>query len=178
MSEATATIEPAPSGRAKCRGCARTIERGALRFGERLPNPFADGSEMTVWLHLDCAAFKRPEPLLPALAATTADVPDRDRLERAAQLGVAHPRLPRIDGAERAPSGQAKCRHCQEPIERGTWRIRIGFWEDGRVAPGGYVHLGCRESYFETGDVLERLLQFSPGLDDAEREALRKELAS
>jgi hypothetical protein len=31
-------FEPAPSGRAECRGCGRRIQRGELRFGERLPN--------------------------------------------------------------------------------------------------------------------------------------------
>ena len=33
-------------------------QRGELRFGERLPNPFAEG-EMTVWFHPLCAAYKR-----------------------------------------------------------------------------------------------------------------------
>ena len=36
-------IEPAASGRAKCRGCGEKIAKGKLRFGERLPNPFGDG---------------------------------------------------------------------------------------------------------------------------------------
>ena len=61
------TIEPASSGRARCRGCGKTIAKAELRFGERLPNPFADG-EMTLWFHLPCAAFRRPESLLEVLA--------------------------------------------------------------------------------------------------------------
>lgn len=36
-------FEHAPSGRAKCRGCDAVIAKGALRFGERLPNPYGDG---------------------------------------------------------------------------------------------------------------------------------------
>ena len=52
-------IETASSGRAKCRGCGEKIAAGELRFGERLPNPFAEG-ETTHWFHLECAAFKRP----------------------------------------------------------------------------------------------------------------------
>ena len=48
-------FEPAPTGRAKCRGCGRAIAKGELRFGERLPNPFAEG-EMTLWFHPLCAA--------------------------------------------------------------------------------------------------------------------------
>jgi poly(ADP-ribose) polymerase-like protein len=163
----------AASGRAKCRGCGRPIQRGELRFGERLPNPFAEG-EMTQWFHPACAAYKRPEPFLQALAETPEPVPDRERLERAARGILAHRRLPRIDGAEQAPSGQAKCRHCRQPIARGRWRIRLVFYEEGRFNPGGFVHLDCRQAYFETGDVLDQLLHFSADLSDAEREELRR----
>jgi hypothetical protein len=171
-------FELAPSGRSKCRGCELTIARGELRFGERLANPFAEGADMTVWFHPACAAYKRPEALLQALGETLEKVPDRERLEHAAQSGLAHQRLPRIDGAERAPSGQAKCRHCHEPIERGSWRIRLAFWEEGRFSAGGYVHLGCRKLYFDTEEVLDRLLHFSPKLSDAEREELRRASAT
>ncbi len=166
-------LEPASSGRSKCRGCGRPIERGALRLGERMPNPFADG-EMTLWFHPRCAAYKRPEPLLQVLGETPGDPPDREELERTARRILAHRRLPRIDGAERAPRGQAKCRSCHQPIERGSWRIRIVFFQDGRFAPGGFVHLSCREAYFETDDVLDHVLHFSLNLSDAEREELRR----
>jgi len=166
-------FELAPTGRSKCRGCGRAIARAELRFGERLPNPFADG-DMTVWFHPACAAYKRPEPMLQALGETTDNVTDRERLELAARDGLAHPRLVRIDGAERAPSGQAKCRHCHEPIERGSWRIRLAFHEEGRFSAGGFVHLDCRKAYFETDDVLDRLLHFSPDLTESERAELAR----
>jgi hypothetical protein len=126
------TFEPAASGRAKCRGCGRAIARGEMRFGERLPNPFAEG-EMTVWFHPLCAAYKRPEPVLQTLGETSVGVPDREVLERAARSSLAQRRLPRIDGAEKAPGAQARCRHCHEPIARGTWRIRLVFYQDGRL---------------------------------------------
>lgn len=166
-------FEPASSGRAKCRGCSQPIARGELRFGERLPNPFGDG-EMTLWFHPLCGAYKRPEPLLEALGGASDDVPGRPELEAAAREGIAHPRLARIDGAEHASTGQAKCRLCREPIARGTWRIRLTFFEEGRFSPGGFVHLGCRRAYFDTEDVLDRLLHFSPDLAEPEREALRQ----
>lgn len=95
------SIEPATSGRAKCRGCGRPIGKGELRLGERLPNPYADG-EMTLWFHPTCAAYKRPEALLEALAATGVAVDARDALE-AARKSLGHRRLPRIDRVERAP---------------------------------------------------------------------------
>lgn len=169
-------LEPASSGRAKCRGCGLPIARGELRFGERLPNPFGEG-EMTAWFHPLCAAYKRPEPLLEALEQAPAKPPEAPHLERAARASLSHRRRPRISGAERAPTGQAKCRSCREPIARGTWRIRLAFYEDGRLAPGGFIHLGCRKAYFETEDLAEQILHFSVELSDAEREELRAELA-
>jgi hypothetical protein len=162
---------PAASGRSKCRGCGRPIRRGELRFGECLPNLFGEG-EMTLWFHPLCAAYKRPHPLLEALAATPEGVPDRDNLERSALGSAAHRRVPRIDGAERSPSGQARCRSCHEAIARGDWRIRIVFYLEGRFSPGGYVHLTCRKVYFETEAVLDQVLHFSPTLNDAERQEL------
>lgn len=167
-------VEAATSGRAKCRGCGRPLQRGELRFGERLPNPYAEEREMTLWFHPLCAAYRRPEPLLQALGETGKTVPDREQLERAARGSLAHRRLPRIDGAERAPSGQAGCRHCRDTIERGTWRIRLVHYDEGRFSPGGYVHLGCRKAYFETDDILDQVLHFSPTLSEADREELQR----
>src|SRR5262245_36692138 len=104
-------IEAASSGRSKCRGCGQQIPRGELRFGESLPNPFAEG-DMVLWFHLACAGYKRPEPLLQTLRETTENLPDRAQLEQLANQSLSHRRLPRIDGAEKAPGSQAKCRHC------------------------------------------------------------------
>jgi hypothetical protein len=164
-------FEPVASGRSKCRGCARPIQRGELGFGERVPNLFGEG-ETTLCFHPLCAAYKRPQPLLEALAGTAEAVPDREGLERAALRSVAHERLQRIDGAERSPSGQAKCRSCREPIIRGSWRIRVVFYEEGRFAPGGYVHLACCRVYFETDEILDQVLYFSRALSDADREEM------
>ena len=142
-----------------------------MRFGECLPNLFGEG-EMTLWFHPLCAAYKRPQPVLETLAATSEVLPDREKLEHAARGSVTYRRVPRIDGAERAPSGQATCRSCRELIARGTWRIRTVFYEEGRFSPGGYIHLHCRKAYFETDDVLDPVLHFSPVLSDADREEL------
>jgi hypothetical protein len=139
-----------------------------LRFGERLPNPFADEGDLTLWFHPLCAAYKRPESVLEALSQP-GEFADRECVEQAARFSASFRRLPRIDGAERAPSGQAKCRSCKAPIERGTWRIRIVYFEEGRFSPGGFLHLACRNAYFERPDVLAPLLHFSPALDEAAR---------
>ena len=165
-------FEIAPSGRSKCRGCSRTIEKGALRFGERLPNPFAEG-EMTLWFHPMCAAYKRPEPVLEALGETLEPLFDREHLEHAARTGVQYRRLPRIDGAELSPSGQAKCRSCHQPIERGSWRIRLVFYEEGLFSSGGFLHPQCSKTYFETDDILARVLHFSSDLSGSQIEELK-----
>ena len=44
--------------------------------------------------------------------------------------------------------------------------------------PGGFVHLECREAYFETGDILSHVLHFSPGLSADERGELTRALGS
>jgi hypothetical protein len=166
-------FEHASSGRSKCRGCGQAIAKGELRFGERLPNPFAEG-EMTHWFHPACAAYKRPEALMQGLGETQQDVPGREVLESAARRSLAQRRLPRIDGAERAPSSQARCRHCHEPIEKGGWRIRLVFHEEGTFAPGGYIHIACSKPYFETGDILDQVLHFSRALGADDREDLKR----
>jgi hypothetical protein len=169
-------FEPAASGRAKCRGCGRVLAKGEWRFGERLPNPFGEG-EVTHWFHPACAAYKRPDAIAVSLADASSELPGRAELERIAAAILAGPRLARIDGAERAPSGQARCRHCKEPIEKGGWRIRLVFHEEGTFSPGGFVHLKCRTPYFETDAVIEPVLHFSHALDEDERAALRAELS-
>ncbi len=170
-------FEPASSGRAKCRGCGRLIQKGELRFGERMANPFGDG-EITLWFHPLCAAFKRPEPVIQTLSETPGAIADREALERAARSSMVHRRVPRIDGAERASSGRATCRSCRKPIDRGAWRIRLVFFEEGRFSPGGYVHLDCRSAYFETADVLDQVLHFSLSLSEEDREELRRVLGA
>ena len=166
-------IEPASSGRAKCRACGGKIASGELRFGERLPNPFADeGGEMTHWFHPWCAAFRRPESFLETVNAEGAQLPagldDLDAMKREAELGAAHHRLPRVSAAERASTGRATCRNCKTPIAKDTWRISLLFYEDGRFSPSGFVHVSCAKTYFETDAIMRRLKHFSNGLADAD----------
>jgi Poly(ADP-ribose) polymerase and DNA-Ligase Zn-finger region len=171
-------IEAAPTGRAKCRGCSQNIAKGELRFGEAVPNPFADteGATSTHWFHLRCAAFKRPEPLLPALAESPLTIEGRTALVSEAELGIAHRRAQRVDAAGRAPSGRASCRSCKAPIEKGSWRIGLVFYEDGRFTPSGYVHLRCVSPYIETTAILPRVRHFSPGLTSDDLAAIEAEL--
>src|SRR5678816_3505875 len=114
---------------------------------------------MTLWFHPLCAAYKRPEPMLEAIAQPGDATTDREALERAARAGSAKPRLPRIDGAERA-KGKATCRQCRKPIARGDWRIRLVSYDEGQFSPLGFIHIGCARNYFETDAIAEPLLHF------------------
>jgi hypothetical protein len=162
-------IERAPSGRATCRGCEQRIRSGDLRFGERRPNPYADdGGEMTHWFHVPCGALMRPEPFLETLAVFNDAIERREWLEREARLGFEHRRLSRARAAGRAASGRAACRQCREPIPKDDWRIALAYYEDGRFAPSGFIHVRCAAAYFETTDLMGRLRHLSPELNEGD----------
>ena len=171
-------FELAPSARAKCRGCGVAIAKGDVRFGERLPNPFADGEgvEMTHWFHVPCAAYRRPESFLATLPEAAVEIDRKDELVREAELGVAHRRLPRVSTAERASTGRATCRHCKELIPKDTWRIALVFYEEGRFTPSGFVHVACMPAYCETTEVIPRIRHFSPALTEADLAELSAQL--
>jgi hypothetical protein len=170
-------IEPAASGRAKCRGCGEKLAKGELRFGERFPNPFGEGLA-THWYHPPCAAFKRPAPFLEALEPVRAALGDVSELEHEARLGIEHRRAPRVDGAGRAPTARARCRSCREPIAKEAWRIGLVYYEDGRFQPSGFVHAGCAADYFGTVELMARIRYFAPELTSEELEAVETEIQS
>lgn len=67
-------IEPAPSGRARCRGCKQKIDKGEQRLSAAVPNAFG-GGESFLHYHLACAALRQPDAFLelvdgPAVAGT------------------------------------------------------------------------------------------------------------
>ena len=173
-------FESAKTGRAKCRACGKPVAAGTIRFGERVPNPFADdGGETTHWFHVACAAYSRPEAFLEGLAECQEQLPDRDRLESAAKSGVEHRRLPRVAGANRAASGRAACRACKEPIAKDTWRIALNYYDEGRFAPSGFIHITCAPAYLETtnsAEIVERIRHFSPELNETDFQDIQREV--
>jgi hypothetical protein len=50
--------------------------------------------------------------------------------------------------------------------------------DEGRFAPGGFIHLDCRRAYFETDDVAAPVLHFSRGLSEEDRAELATALGS
>jgi hypothetical protein len=172
-------VERAASGRAKCRVCGAAIAKGQWRVGEVVPNLYADaeGAEVVHWYHPWCAAYHRPEATLQALAATVDGPDDAPALVAAAQLGVDHQRVARLHAAGRAASGRAACRHCRTPIVKDAWRIALLFWQDGRFAPAGFIHVACVAPYVGTTAVIDRLRYATPDLTDADVAELTAELA-
>ena len=173
-------IEPASSSRAKCRSCDQPIAKGELRFGERQPNSFGEG-EMTLWFHLPCAAYSRPESFLETPLEGQTAAPgetQREALADAARFGIEHRRVPRLHGAERAASGRAHCRSCRELIAKGEWRLPLVFFEEYRFNPGGYIHARCAREYFETVDLIDRIRHFSPELRESELAEVSTALAA
>ena len=171
-------IESASSGRAKCRSCDQPIAKGEFRFGERQPNAFGDG-EMTLWFHLPCGAYSRPEPFLEAQGAAPPEARvEVESLAAAARFGIDHRRVPRLHGAERAASGRAHCRSCRELIAKGDWRLSLVFFEEYRFNPGGYIHAQCSREYFETVELLDRIRHFTPELREPELAEVAAALAA
>lgn len=170
------SIQPAPTGRAKCRGCGIAIAKGELRFGETGPNSYGEG-EATSWFHLACGALMRPEKLEPVLAQQSEPLPEREWLDETVKVGLEHHRVPRLVRVERASSGRATCRSCRELIAKGDWRFALQMFEEGRPNPIGFIHVTCAEAYFGTADVLGRARRLTPDLGEADVTDLQKALS-
>jgi hypothetical protein len=146
-------IEIAKSGRASCRGCGSKIEKDSVRFGEEVPNVFAQeaGNTYRYW-HLPCAATKLANDLRDTLVGTDIEVPNRAELDAAIAAHV-HPDYPY---AEAAPNGRAKCRVCQETITKGAFRIvfeRVVETSMGLTRGAGYTHARCAMRYPDARDL-------------------------
>jgi ribosomal protein L37AE/L43A len=157
------SIEPASTGRSKCRACKRAIDKGALRFAESAPNPMTEG-ETKHYYHPMCAAERRSERMAAFLESHAEPLDTREALLAAATLGVSHPRLQRLGQVERASSGRAACRHCRETIAKGALRVALQPMEEGRTASWGFVHGECARGYAGVRPSVERLQRASADL--------------
>src|SRR6516225_8680041 len=162
-------IEPAPSGRAACRGCKQPIVKGVLRFAEEFQNPYSDegGASYRYW-HLPCAATKLANELDEALAQYDGSIEDRDSLEAL----VREHRRPEMPYAERAGSGRARCRACDTVIKKGELRVAFERSFEGPMGPqkaAAYAHPKCVVRYLAREIELGRE---SFARDEAERRVL------
>jgi hypothetical protein len=149
-------IQPASSGRAKCRACREPIVKGEFRFGEQVANSFGEGDALH-WFHLTCAADRRPEKLKAAIEAHEGELPDREALLETATLGVANGELRFVSHIEKAPTGRATCQQCRNKIDKSVWRVAVDRSPDGVTPMGGSVHLSCAVDHFGAPGLIQRL---------------------
>ncbi len=194
-------IEPAATGRAKCRACKSAIEKQTFRLGEEVENPYGDGTA-THWYHLKCGALRRPEAFLAAVQASSALTSEDAQsaeggtaqtelakgaealspetvaaLIEAAELGKVYYRLPRFVAAEVASSGRARCQGCRELIEKGALRFVLMRIEDGMVSGAGFVHIGCAHAYAGAVDGIRERVSAQSSLEASAWEEVDQALA-
>ena len=162
-------IEAARSSRSRCRTCRRKIEKGALRLGILLEGPFGTGY---LWHHLTCAARRRIEDVEAAYAEAAYDpdlgVPPLEKLralkEKAEKAREERQAPPYV---ERSPTGRAKCKHCGEPIEKGTLRVilarEVAFGSQVRSGPIN-VHPRCVAEELDADDCVTETDGFAAAL--------------
>jgi len=140
-------IEVAPSGRAHCRGCKEPIAKGSTRFAEEYNSPYSEegGLSFRYW-HLQCAARSLANELGQALAEYPGPIDDRPSLEA---LVAQHARPP-MPFAERASTGRARCRACEENIAKGALRVVFERTYETPIGPqkaAAYAHARCLARY-------------------------------
>ena len=106
--------------------------------------------------------------MLEALKASEESLPDRESLEEAAHFGLEHRRLPRLNGAQQATTGRARCRCCRELIAQHAWRLPLVYYQESRFEPSGYIHADCAAAHLGTTEILDRVRHFSPDLGEEE----------
>ena len=169
-------IEGARSGRSRCKSCRQLIELGGLRIGVLVEGPYGVGH---MWHHLRCAArrfFPKVEEAYGLEAWQYAKVPPEDVPPLKEEAEKKKKDKKELPYAELAPSGRAKCKHCDELIEKGSPRVVIGraveFGQQTRTTPIN-VHPGCVADALEAEDCAtevdgftEALRRNSTGLDE------------
>jgi poly [ADP-ribose] polymerase len=142
-------VEIAASGRASCRGCKKPIAKGTPRFAEETLNQFSDEGGMTYrYWHLPCAATKMANEVGAALAAFDGAVDDRPAIDAL----VAEHWRPESPYAERASTGRARCRACDETIKKGELRVAFERVFESPMGPqkgAAYAHPRCVGTYLD-----------------------------
>lgn len=176
-------MEEAPSGRAKCRGCKKSIAKGEVRFGEAAPHPVLSGEVSYRWYHVDCAAKALPFAVERALDADAHADLNVDAAAVRATLDEAKKteKPDRVPFAERAPSGRSRCLGCSKTIVKDALRVAVLREVDaGRFTrtAHGYLHVSCAPGWLMDNDLYDTLVENSPQLDEGDRGALMAELVS
>ena len=141
-------IEEARSARSRCRTCRRKIDKAKLRLGILLEGPYGTGY---VWHHLTCAAKRRADDVEAAYEQRAwegdLEVPPIEELRKLKEKAdEARSNKKETPWVEHAKSDRSKCKHCDEPIAKGSFRFallrEVTFGNQVRGAPIN-VHPGC-----------------------------------
>jgi hypothetical protein len=157
----TYVIEGARSNRSRCKTCRRKIDKDSLRLGILIEGPYGTGY---MWHHIKCAARRQFEHVKEAYRAEAwlnakerpGKLPDLATLEKQQQKAEERRSKKKdIPYVELDPSGRAKCKHCEEKMEKGSVRVVLGrgvyFGNQVRVAPIT-VHPRCVAGELEKDD--------------------------
>ncbi|MGM0555594.1 MAG: hypothetical protein ACQEVA_04355 [Myxococcota bacterium] len=166
----TSIIEPAKSGRSKCGGCKKKIEKGEPRFGE-----YNERYDSYRWYHLVCGAALDARDFVEAAEAYEGDVGDVDAiLEEAKSVGKGTG-TPRV---EPASSARSTCVVCGEKIKpKGVLRGVLYYEVEAEVWRKGNTHLGCMAevSDLDRDALIDQVLENSL-LDEEQREKVIAEI--
>jgi hypothetical protein len=166
-------IEGARSSRSRCKICRRAINKDVLRLGVLIEGPYGTGY---LWHHLTCAARRKFDNVEQAYeleawkqAKSPPDkFPSLDELRKMREQAEDRKRVKKtIPYAELAPSGRAKCKHCDEPMGKGDVRVVLGrgvyFGSQVRTAPIN-VHPKCVSSELQSDDCATEVEGFEAAL--------------
>jgi hypothetical protein len=168
-------IEGARSSRSRCKTCRRSIEMGALRLGVLVEGPYGAGH---MWHHLHCAARKMYDKVEEAYSkeawSFAKKPPEVDSLPTLEELSKLRDEAEQkksekkeLPYAELAPSGRARCKHCDELIEKAAPRVVLGrevqFGQQLRTTPIN-VHPACVADALRAEDCATEIDGFAPAL--------------
>ena len=163
-------IEGARSSRSKCKTCRKKIDKGVLRIGVMIQGPFGEGF---LWHHLKCAAKRqldRVEEAYELEAWTEAkdppdDVPPIEELRLLQEAAEAKKKAQKeLPHTEPAPSGRARCKRCEETIEKDSMRVvlarEVSFGSQVRTTPIN-VHPACVAEELQADDCVSEVDGFA-----------------
>ena len=166
-------IEGARSSRSRCKVCRRPISKDTLRLGVLIEGPYGTGY---LWHHLTCAARRKLENVEEAYELEAwneaktppGKVPSLDELRKVSKdADERKTQRKQIPHAEPAPSGRAKCKHCEQPIDKGSVRVVLGrgvyFGSQIRTAPIN-VHPRCVAAELKSEDCTTEIEGFEAAL--------------
>ncbi|CAB4059548.1 PARP1 [Lepeophtheirus salmonis] len=196
--------EYAKSGRASCKKCKITIEKGVLRLAIMVQSPMFDG-KVPHWHHAKCF-FTKARPHTVGEIGHFDDLrwEDQEKLSFEFWIGFKDALAGKIPGTkgkgqskngtigkdfriEYSKSGGAKCNVCEEKIKKGLVRVSKKEYQSERALRYGpydaWNHLKCfaqkqeELGYFDSGDSLDGFKTLSQD-DQKEVKSLIKKIES